>query len=544
MTYSIPFLRKLCDASFFHFVHVIGGSVKQGYSASKEIDLPICNFLQNPKILRPAVAKPRGTLKSTIDTKLKTMWDYTKNRESRHLMVSETVDLSGGMLRWIQNQFLQNELFRKIYADILTYTDEHGNERILDRKWIQEHRWNNTECDLPRDGFYTEPSIRAIGIGGAAQGGHYTDIHIDDLVGERARDSITIMGGVYLWFDNCTELLVQPDMTKPNASKITLIGTHWGLGDFFCYVQEKYPEYKWIIVPARRFDVKPRKNIIYLNNPNVEPDESNHPQLYSTEYYVDLLNSEKSEVYWAQHMNMPEKGTAFNKLDKEWLRYYEFRTIEDRKCVVCLNDKGEETDDIFIINSIPRYAFLDPGGFADKKRLAKGSRNAIVIGGQAPGTVKKFIFHTWAKTFAQLNKDPNNLMDVIFDIHKEWQPRIWRIDTVGTQPYIYYDIMSERKKRKLNLPISPIDEDPRLDSKDTDIEALMTPAANGEFYIHRTMKNLIDEWAQYPSGLTRDILDMIAKMNKLYFKRSGSIDAAEINLKRQDTFRERGLAGY
>ena len=354
-----------------------------------------------------------------------------------------------------------------------------------------------------------------------------------------------MLGDVFRWFDNCYELLVQPDWTQPDASKIEMVGTHSGPGDFFCYVQERYPEFKWRIVPCQRdTSLEDTKNITYIQRDDIPDGESNWDERFPTTYYEDMLSRpDKVNIYWSQHMNNPREGGTLTKLDVKWFRYYELEE-RDQGWYLTYNTlaDGKEVLHEYAVSDIPLYAMLDPGGFADKKRMTKGSRNAIIIGGQPKGTNHCFILHSEAWAF---NKDTIDFMDRVFDAHEKWKPRMWRIDTVGSQPYIYYDILAERKKRHTHLPISPIKEDKRKDSKDTDIEALIIPMSNGQFYIHESMKNLKAEVSSYPHGITKDLLDMQAKLFKLYLKRGKRDDTAKKNLQRDRYKKQRcDVSGY
>jgi len=538
---ELLYYRQLCDSSFFHFVRIVGGSSKQGGIISRGIHEPLCHFAQSGG-LRTAICMPRDWLKSTVFTKWKTVWDYLQDPEERQLIASENERIASDMLYWIQQQVFTNKLLRTLYSDRLSYLDKDGQVKLIDQGWAKAHRWSRTAMDLPRKGSYSEPSIRAIGVRGAAQSGHYTTIRIDDLVGESAMESNLVMQDVFRWFDNCYELLVHPFTDHPEASKIQIVGTHWGPGDFFTYVQEKYPEFEWRIVPCRSTPAKSRKkHVVYLNNPDVDTGESNWPR-FPTDYYVEMLNNpEKVNIYWSQHMNSPDEGSGLTKIDPSWFRYYRYEKRDKGWYVVC--EKADETDgEEFRVTDIPLFGMLDPGGFADKKLVTKGSRNAVLVGGQARDSVKKFVMHAEAFKF----KNPNDFMDKVFSAHDKWKPRIWRIDTVGTQPYIYRDIIQERARRRVHLPISPIPEDKRKDSKDTDIEAMFTSLANGEWYIHKSMKDLIAEATSYPGGITRDLLDMMAKLFKLYLKRGKRVDSMKINLQRSrySTSKRDPVTGY
>jgi len=511
--WTIPKLRFLTDNSFYHFVKICGGYVHQGEDISKEIHLPLCIFSQDPTIKRRAIAMPRIWRKTTVFTKWKAIWDYLQDNEERQLIVSENEKLGIRMLDWVARQILRNDRLRQIYPEL----------QIVDRSWTNNHRWSGAEIELPRKGIYSEPSIAAIGVKGAAQGGHFTHIHIDDLVGQDAMDSPIVLEGVLRWWDNVDELLVQPILTEPNPSTISIVGTFWKPGDFFCYIQEKYSEYQWRITPCQKDDsLKDTDNITYIQNKSVNAGESNYPEVFSTDHYIKMQNNpEKVTIYWAQHMNAPHKSSGLTKFDLSWLKYYRWDKDENNEVeMVCLKDDDTDGERISISNINP-YGFIDPGGFAEMKMIKKGSRNALLVGGQQYNGIKKFVTYTWAGKF----KRPSLFMDEVLTAHNTGKPRMWRIDTVGTQPYIYRDILEERDKWKksgaLKSPfyISPIEADTRKDAKDSDIQALISPMSNGEIYIHRDMKYLIAEIASFPNGLTKDLLDMLAKLNKMYWTR-------------------------
>jgi hypothetical protein len=406
--------------------------------------------------------------------------------------------------------------------------------RTVDRSWTKSNKWSGTECALPRLGIYSEPSITAIGVRGAAQSGHYTTIRIDDLVGDEAMKSQAVLEGVLEWQDNVHELLVNPNIGHADASDISIVGTHWGVGDYFDYIQEKYREFEWIIVPALKdlsLDDKP--HIRYLQNPTVNEGESNYPELFDTETYIEMMNNpEKELVFWAQHMNNPSAGSGLNKFDIKWLKYYREEKRDEGVYYICKDD-GE----VFARKDMPLYGMIDPGGFSETKLTKKGSRNAMLIAGQPRESIKKFVTFTHADRF----KEPDKFMDVLFMAHKEHKPRLWRIDTAAQQAYIYKDIIQERKKRGQHMRISPMTASSKKDSKDDDIQAMINPIFNGEFYVHENMKELIAELGSYPHGMTKDLIDMLGKWYKHYGSRIPTKETDDLN-KRDPRAGQRGKA--
>ena len=64
-----------------------------------------------------------------------------------------------------------------------------------------------------------------------------------------------------------------------------------------------------------------------------------------------------------------------------------------------------------------------------------------------------------------------------------------------------------------------MDYDVSKDIKDQDIQACMNPMSQGFIYIDEGMRDLIAEIKNYPQGLTKDLIDMLGKLNKYFWKR-------------------------
>jgi hypothetical protein len=98
------------------------------------------------------------------------------------------------------------------------------------------------------------------------------------------------------------------------------------------------------------------------------------------------------------------------------------------------------------------------------------------------------------------------------------RPLFWRIEIFAQQRYILKDFQERAKNLKRAIRIMPMEADARPNAKDLNIQALIVPASKGEIFIHKSMKDLIAEFTSYPHGLTKDLLDMVAKMNQLCWR--------------------------
>ncbi len=504
---SLRAIREVCDRSFYNFVRIIGGP-KSGRDISPDFYPTLCEFSQDKSIHRSAIAMPRDWLKTTVFTKWEAIYDWLQNPELRQLIAAENERIGANILHWIQRTLETNYRLRTIYPDRL---------RLVNKEWTQKNRWSGTACDLPHRDIFSEPSISVIGVTGAAQSGHYDIIRIDDLVGKGAMESAVIMESTFRWFDNVEELLVEPDITMPDASYIKGRGTFWSNGDFFCYIMEKYPEYKWCIVPALK-DTIPRypDNVNYVQNPKSAEGDSNWPEYKSTSHYKKMMgNPEKEIIFWAQHMNNPSRSAGLNKFDPDWIKYFHYEEREDGKYIICDDDNKSFKD-----SEIDKYGIIDPGGFAETRMIKKGSNNAIVIGGQARDSIRKFVTWTWAGK----PKDPEDFQKKVFEAYVDQKPRVFRIETFGAQDYIYRDLLLQKKKRGSPISIAPLKKDVTKGVKDDEALALIPPLANGEIYFHNTQRELIGEIINFPNGLTRDRLDCLGKLNKYYWSRTKRTD--------------------
>jgi hypothetical protein len=504
-TLSWVALRELSNRSFFHFVRLVNPAPPGCLPIDRDIHKPLCDFFQSKGSYRKVIAMPRDWLKSTVFTKWGAIWLYLQDPETRILIAAENERLAGRFLHWIQQQLLNNRFLREMYPEL----------KPIDQAWTRSHRWSASECDLPRVGTYSEPTFTAIGVGGAAQSGHYTQVLIDDLVGKKAKESLLVLESVLRWFDNAPELLVQPHKDMPNPSSIHIHGTFWFPGDFLCYVRDKYPEFEFRVVPCRKRD-QPSKfeNITYVQNEEAEVGESNWDQ-FPTEYYIQMLaNPEKNIDYWAQHMNDPEQSSELTNFDTAWLRYYHIVERDGHKYIVCDDDKEE-----FRVGSFPLQQFVDPGGFSDKRLTKTGSRFAVMCGGQPNGSRKKFITYAHAFRF----KEPDKAMDEVFKCTQYFKPilpSLIRQERYGQQYYILADIRKEAERRKIPVRVVELKADEKKDSKANNIDAIKSPMFNGDVYIHRSMKELISEIQVYPNGMTKDLVDLLGQMMKHCFKRN------------------------
>jgi len=440
--------REACVNSLFFFIKEVGGyAQKAGGDASIEIHKPICDFWQDKSIKRKFVFMPRYWYKTTMLTEWGNLWEYLLDNEVRILIPTEKADTGSRWLKFIGGQALKNERLRWLFPEL----------QVVDHSYTKANPWSGIQILLPRQGIYPEPTMTIVGIRGASQGGHFDIISPDDLVGEKGMESPLVLEDAMRWFDNMEELLVNPVIKAADASLVHGTGTHWAAGDYGCYIQKEYPQYQWRIVPCRRNDTlndKTKPHVVFINNPDVGTMESNWPDKFPTEHYEEMAaNPAKQMVYWSQHMNVPHDN-PLNKIDIKWFKYFHIEERNGHTYIVC-----EDDNEMILLSDVQMYGMIDPGGFAETRLLKTGARNAILIGGQPVNKIKKFVIHTWAGR----PKETDVFANEVFEAHKKFKVRTWRIETIGAQEYIKRDLKEKAAKKGITLPIISMPKENRKD---------------------------------------------------------------------------------
>jgi len=496
------FLRELCLQSLYHFVKIIIGYSKQGRDITTTLHKPILDFIQDDSIKRKGLLMPRGFLKSTCVTKSKPLWDWLRSHEERILLANETFTTAKMVfMSFIKQQLEQNELLHFIYP-----------ESKMSDQWKRAHRWSSEEIDLPRKGIYSEPTFSCIGVGGAAQGRHFTREYLDDLIGKAARDSAVVRQDTDMWFRNVRELLAQPDPTKPNASFIYLIGTHWSPGDLYCGIMDSDTSYQWKKIPAEDD----------YGNPTwpdkLDREEIERMKAHPTDYIL----------FYTQYQNNP-LNTDLTDFKKDWLKYFQFITIPEddnnleRTGVQFEHDKHTYTKDL---RELEITTVIDPA--VSSEQVKGAARTAIVTVGRDPETSKKCVLEAWAKKIGE----PNQLFNKIFEVYERFKPNRWKIETAAQQMFILKSIRNACIKEGIPLSLTELPAQTGKDAKLNRIKSLQEDFVKGDILILDSQRDLIGEYLAFPLGTTKDIMDALS-WHKLFWRQ---VDTKELNKKADQRF--------
>lgn len=351
-------------------------------------------------------------------------------------------------------------------------------------------RMNKWELDLPRDEHHKEPTFDTIGAGGAAQGRHFNWIKMDDLVGEDARDSETVMKRVLQWFDNVNALL-----TRLRIDGWDLIGTRWAATDVYSHAVKMYGVKKSRSVLNAYFpdDIERMHEgelVVYARGAL----EAGQP-IFPEEFDLKDLNRirQNQRVWAAQYANNP-RASDLTEFDPQWLKYYNVGA--NGRITVFAGESSWSVN----IHDLDRVIMIDPSvGETDK-----ADEWGIVV----TGTDKNMNIYVLEAYKKRMN--PPEGIDEMFRLYTKWNPRLLSIESVAFSAMLKY--WFQEKCQQLGVHPSIYDYKPGSKrSKEGRIRGLASYAAAGQIYILEGMHQLRDEWEWFPLGDSQHILDAFAQ---------------------------------
>ena len=358
----------------------------------------------------------------------------------------------------------------------------------------RRQRINKWELDLPRQEHWKEPTYDTIGAGGAAQGRHYHRIKLDDLIGEDARDSETVMKRVLTWFDNVNSLL-----TRPKFDGWDLIGTYWAYNDVYAHALNTYG-----VNHSRSFinNFDPdqveslRDGLLSMYGRSmVEEDELIFPEENTWEF-VEILR--RNPMVWAaQYANNPRKA-GLTEFDPSHLKFY---NVDGTDIIIFTGETREK----FSMWELDRVIMTDPSMGEHQKADSTG---IIVAGIDKKNRI--FVLETIKKRLR-----PPELIQMLFDLNTKWRPRTISIEEVAFSGIYRYWIEKEAKTLGININITPYKPGTKQ-TKVGRVRGLSTIASAGQLYVAEMMNELRSEWEMFPMN-PGDIhlLDSLAQITAL-----------------------------
>lgn len=490
---EIQHLRRLCKSNLFF----LASSPLEYKLLSETFHGHYVRWLQQTYGERYRMTLlPRDHYKSTINTICDSVqmalpndagiqsYPYTLGPNIKLLLAHETRETASRFLFEITRAFMDKPLMLALFPE------------CIPSKKVQ--RVNKFELDLPRQENPKEPTFDTIGVGGAAQSRHFNWLKLDDLVGEEARDSETVMKRVLMWFDNINSLL-----TRLKIDGWDLTGTRWSRNDVYGHATKMYGVRKPKSVLTAYFDDDVEKmrdgQLSVYARPAIEHGEPVFPEEFTLE---DLNRIRQNPVVWAaQYANNP-RASELTELPTAWLKFYNVAP-NGRITVFAGDGTGNHAGSWTThIRDLDRVVMIDPS----MGENAAADESGIVV----TGTDKRmniYILEAWK---ARLK--PPELMDVLFQLYTKWNPRLVSIEEVAFSGIYKYWFQERCTDLGIYPSIYPYKRPGgrNAKSKKDHIRAISNYAASGQVYALEGMHQLRDEWEWFPMSDSEHILDALS----------------------------------
>jgi len=330
-------------------------------------------------------------------------------------------------------------------------------------------RINKSELELPRSSFWAEPTFDTIGVGGRSQGRHYDYIKLDDIFGDKARDSRVERNALIQWFDNIQSFLVEL-----KTGHIDVVGTRWSVDDVYAHMMKIYGG----------------KLVKYIRRVEEFNKETGKAEPVFPEHFppesLDILRKNK-RVWAAQYANDPHEGLA--EFDLTWKRFYSKTPIHPvNATTVYGNLKWRLKDlDILILN--------DPAVSRTPGIVVTGTDRHMNI----------FILETIKEEMS-----PMEFVETQFHLVQKYWPRAVCIEEV-----IFSEVYSHWLKREMLirgirfniLPYKP----PKDKVKFERVSVLGNYYAASQIFFHADQKDMIWEFDNFGATDNYHLHDALAQ---------------------------------
>jgi hypothetical protein len=406
---------------------------------------------------------PRGHFKSTVltigdgirialpDDLGGSVWPRNLGTNARICIGHEVVDTAARFLFSISGHFLHNPKLMGFFP-----------ECIPDKR---RHRINKFELELPRTEIWNEPTFDTIGVGGASQGKHYNFLKLDDLFGEKARDSAAERRRAIDWFDN-----IQSLFSTFEKDHFDLIGTRWAIDDLYAHAHEIYGS-----------DL-----VKYIRSCEEQGVDGTMHTIFPEEFTPKKLEILKRnrKIYSAQYANNPKVGSG--EFQENWIKYYHW-TREN-----VLSVHGENLP-INVRTDTDNCIFIDPAttGLGSFVVTAEDFKERI------------FIVEARKKVWS-----PPELVEDIFTAVQRWQPRVVVIEAVLFSIVYQHWIEREMRFRGISFRIEP--GKTRNRQKEDRVRGLVNYYTAGQIFYGHGQVELIEEHNAFGTTENYHILDALA----------------------------------
>jgi hypothetical protein len=387
-------------------------------------------------------------------------WPEELGTNCRLLIAHETSEGASRFLFQITQHFTANPVLMGLFPECVPS--------------YRKQRVNKHELELPRDKFWAEPTIDSLGVGARSQGRHYNHIKLDDIYGDKARDSEVESQATKDWFDN-----IQSFFSTFAIDRLDMIGTRYSFDDVYAHAMEVYEgQMKWYIRGVEE------------TNPKTGETEAIFSEEFTPQRLAVLKKNKK--VFSAQYNNDPETNEGgFKKENKR-----EFFWLDSKRIAVFSGTEAHSrlpTKTTINVRDLDICIFIDPG--------VSKSGGFVVTG-------VDFASRVFLLVALPLAMEPPELVELIFKQVIKWQPRIVVIESDLFASVYQHWLNAEMSKRGIRFKIEPVHTQKK--EKDDRIAGLTHYYDAHLIYHNATQLDYLREYEQWRKSKKIHILDALA----------------------------------
>lgn len=444
------------------------------------------NVVSNEEVTkRVAWASPRGSAKSAYLSNCFPLHQAVYQKRKYILIVSETDSMSKKFVEYVSNALKFNKLLREDFGEMLSPKSQ-LNER------------DNQEAFLTRAGTLVESASMGKQLRGKRNGSFRPDLVImDDMESSKNTNTPELREKNLHWFNSVVMPIGDPSRTA------------------FVYMGTAVHQSGLLFEVMRRSDFQSK-----LFSAIISPPERQDLWDMFQEILQDPENPDRRETALAFYeMNKDEMDRGVEVLWEQRLPYVKLMLEKANMTSKSfasefLNNPVDEESQIFNQN---RMTFWDYGDLDDKHleiygawdiSMGKNNRsdyNAIVIVGRERRTGVLYILDTWAE------KCPaHKAMEVVMEKIKEYQPRVFAVETVQAQFDLYRQLQELlTRERAYFTKLKPITTNRSHGKKEERIEQMEPMFEHGIVRPHRTQRMLIEQLEMFPFADYDDLPDSL-----------------------------------
>ena len=278
--------KRRAEQSLFVFIKGIIGF----FFLTPHFHKDICNWVQTCPPYRKLLLMPREHVKTGIisnglpqhiliqQAESNIYFPGLEGSECRILLSGETANMAEKNLRVIETSFEENKLLRAFWPERVW----HGRARS------QSKMWSNQGMIIPRINEWPDPTIRAVGVGGAVTGSRPNVLIKDDLTTFAAANSATIMDEAIEWHKASRALLDKYEIESGLQSLEFIAMTRWAVYDLASHIIDNDPSVE-VSNKSYRQIISNNKILWHEKYTHADVEQLRHE--HGSNFYLLYLNS-------------------------------------------------------------------------------------------------------------------------------------------------------------------------------------------------------------------------------------------------------------